>query len=111
VPCARHDAVRQADQTLIPPDTPGGRHRAPRHSRRAGLRPARPAAEDQLSSAEMKVGFGEVSGNRWAARSSLTCETRTSVLLEQLPGHHHALDLVGALVDLGDRGLAGSSRR
>jgi hypothetical protein len=22
--------------------------------------------------------------------------------LEQLPGHHHALDLVGALIDLGD---------
>jgi hypothetical protein len=30
--------------------------------------------------------------------------------LEQLPGHHHALDLVGALVDLGDRGSAGSFR-
>jgi hypothetical protein len=27
---------------------------------------------------------------------------------EQLPSHHHALDLVGALVDLGDRGPAGS---
>jgi hypothetical protein len=28
VPCAAHDAVRQADQTLIPPAAPGGRHRA-----------------------------------------------------------------------------------
>ena len=32
-------------------------------------------------------------------------------LLQQLAGHDHALDLVGALVDLGDRGPAGSSRR
>ncbi len=31
--------------------------------------------------------------------------------LEELPRHDHALDLVGALVDLGDRGLAGSLRR
>ncbi len=31
--------------------------------------------------------------------------------LEELPGHDHALDLVGALVDLSDRGPAGSSRR
>jgi len=32
-------------------------------------------------------------------------------LLKQLPRHDHALDLVGALVDLGDRGPAGSFRR
>ena len=32
-------------------------------------------------------------------------------LCEQLPRHHHPLDLVGALVDLGDRGPAGSFRR
>jgi hypothetical protein len=31
--------------------------------------------------------------------------------LEQLPRHDHALDLVGALVDLGDRGPGGSFRR
>jgi len=30
--------------------------------------------------------------------------------LEQLPRHHHPLDLVGALVDLGDRGPWGSFR-
>jgi hypothetical protein len=28
------------------------------------------------------------------------------LLLQQLAGHHHALDLVGALVDLGDPGSA-----
>jgi len=33
------------------------------------------------------------------------------LLLQQLAGHDHALDLVGALVDLGDRRAAGSSRR
>ena len=32
-------------------------------------------------------------------------------LLQQLPRDHHPLDLVGALVDLGDRGPAGSFRR
>jgi hypothetical protein len=31
--------------------------------------------------------------------------------LEELPRHHHALDLIGPLVDLGDRGPAGSFRR
>jgi len=31
--------------------------------------------------------------------------------LQELPGHHHALDLVGALVDLGDRGRTGSFPR
>jgi hypothetical protein len=31
--------------------------------------------------------------------------------LEQLPRHHHALDLVRPLVDLGDRGPQGSFRR
>ncbi len=31
--------------------------------------------------------------------------------LQQLPGHHHALDLVGALVDLGDRGPGSSFYR
>jgi hypothetical protein len=31
--------------------------------------------------------------------------------LQQLAGHHYALDLVGALVDLGDLGLPGSWRR
>jgi hypothetical protein len=31
--------------------------------------------------------------------------------LEQLPGHYHPLDLVRALIDLGDRGPAGSFRR
>ncbi len=31
--------------------------------------------------------------------------------LQELAGHHHALDLVGALVDLGDRGPAGSFGR
>jgi hypothetical protein len=30
-------------------------------------------------------------------------------LLQQLPGHHHALDLVRSLVDLGDLGVAHSS--
>jgi hypothetical protein len=36
--------------------------------------------------------------------------TYVQLLLQQLPGHHHALDLVGALVDLGDRGSSGSSQ-
>jgi hypothetical protein len=31
--------------------------------------------------------------------------------LKQLPSHDHALDLVGALIDLGDRGPGGSFRR
>jgi hypothetical protein len=31
--------------------------------------------------------------------------------LEQLPRHYHALDLVRALIDLGDRGSRGSFRR
>ena len=31
--------------------------------------------------------------------------------LQELAGHDHALDLVGALVDLGDRGPVGSFRR
>jgi hypothetical protein len=31
--------------------------------------------------------------------------------LQELPGHDHALDLAGALVDLGDRGPADSFRR
>jgi hypothetical protein len=35
----------------------------------------------------------------------------TAALLKQLPRHHHPLDLVGALVDLGDRGPADSLRR
>jgi hypothetical protein len=36
--------------------------------------------------------------------------TRT-LLLEELPGHDDALDLVGALADLGDRGPGDSFRR
>jgi hypothetical protein len=32
-------------------------------------------------------------------------------ILQELPGDDHALDLVGALVDLGDRGPPGSFRR
>jgi len=32
-------------------------------------------------------------------------------LLQQLAGHDHALDLVGALVDLGDLGMRASFRR
>lgn len=31
--------------------------------------------------------------------------------LQELPGHHHALNLVGAFVNLGDRRLQGSFRR
>jgi hypothetical protein len=27
----------------------------------------------------------------------------SSLALEQLPGHHHELDLIGACVDLGDQ--------
>jgi hypothetical protein len=37
--------------------------------------------------------------------------SRAELPLQQLTGHHHALDLVGALVDLGDRGPGGSFRR
>jgi hypothetical protein len=33
------------------------------------------------------------------------------LLLQELAGHDEALDLVGALVDLGDRGPDGSFRR
>jgi hypothetical protein len=36
---------------------------------------------------------------------------RPGSALKQLPRHDHAMDLVGALVDLGDRGLAVSFRR
>jgi hypothetical protein len=32
-------------------------------------------------------------------------------LFQDLAGHHHALDLIGALVDLGGRGPGGSFRR
>ncbi len=41
-------------------------------------------------------------------------KTQVSALLsalKELAGHDRALDLVGALVDLGDRGLADSFRR
>jgi hypothetical protein len=33
------------------------------------------------------------------------------LVLQELPGHHHALDLAGALADLGGRRPVGSYRR
>jgi hypothetical protein len=44
----------------------------------------------------------------------VTTKTQVSTVelfLQELPGHDHALDLVGALVDLGDRGPWDSFRR
>ena len=36
----------------------------------------------------------------------MIAEQRRNRLLQELAGHDHALDLVGALVDLGDLGVA-----
>jgi hypothetical protein len=36
---------------------------------------------------------------------------RDQSALKELPRHHHPLDLVGAIVDLGDRGPDGGFRR
>ena len=40
------------------------------------------------------------------ALTPLTSENPSRLLLQQLAGHNHALNLVGALVDLGDPGSA-----
>jgi hypothetical protein len=50
-------------------------------------------------------------GHRAASLPPLTCANVNKTLLKELAGHDHALDLVGALVDLGDRRPAGSFRR
>jgi hypothetical protein len=55
-----------------------------------------------------RLGFGYW-GN--ALPAGLNRGTQTRMLLQELPGHDHALDLVGALVDLGDSGPSGSFRR
>jgi hypothetical protein len=49
--------------------------------------------------------------SRTATAAPLRGDKGETSILEQLPGHHHPLDLVGALVDLGDRGPADSFRR
>jgi NAD(P)-dependent dehydrogenase (short-subunit alcohol dehydrogenase family) len=51
----------------------------------------------------------DVSGGPGPLSTPVTGPASTSTL-QQLPGHDHALDLVGPLVDLGDRGSAGSFR-
>jgi len=47
----------------------------------------------------------------WAGGDVCQPDPRPAALLQELPRHHHALDLVRPLVDLGDRGAAGSFRR
>jgi hypothetical protein len=44
-------------------------------------------------------------------QNPVTGEDISQLLFQELPGHHDALDLAGALVDLDDRGLEGSFRR
>ena len=64
-------------------------------------------AEDRSDSGQRCFAFGQLA-------CALTEQRRNRLrlpALEQLARHHHALDLVGALVDLGDRGPGGSFRR
>ena len=54
-----------------------------------------------VTSVILTVSIAKVSS--WWRQRSLAARL---INLQQLPGHHHALDLVGALVDLGDLGVA-----
>src|SRR5437867_66233 len=53
-------------------------------------------------------GRGQVTGSTQhgllTAGAPMGAKTRIKMLLQELAGHDHALDLVGALVDLGDLG-------
>ena len=68
---------------------------------------------DQSDNPDTRTGCGT-----WALTARFTRDkpekpqARTLIsALQELPGHDYALDLVGALVDLGDRGPARSFRR
>ena len=64
-------------------------------------------------------GAGNVAGGALAPATASTSAPLSPIspsgapvsLFQQVAGHDHALDLVGALVDLGDRGPDGSFRR
>jgi hypothetical protein len=82
-------AARPADQHDARQELPG-----PDHGAAADVSKANPKGNPRGVAAALREFFA-----RWA------------VLLQQLHGHHQALDLVGALVDLRDRRLPGSFRR
>jgi hypothetical protein len=74
--------------------------------------------EERLTGTNRVIRTCELAARRVgsAARSTRDGSEKPQVsalidLLQKLPGHHHPLDLVGPLVDLGDRGPAGSFRR
>jgi hypothetical protein len=81
----------------------GGCHFLPRESRNRGSWAG--SAAGAIPAILYSVALDQVDLGTPAALG------RPQPLLQELAGDDHALDLVGALVDLGDRGPAGSFRR
>src|ERR1022692_445714 len=117
----RHDGEDQGggrrDRVLQPGQGPAGtgeprpqlRLDHPEHDQPPGDTAA-PAVRGQVPQAEQRYR-ARPAGLLTLPQDELASANANHLLLQELPGHHHALDLVGALVDLDGRRAVASSRR